>query len=165
MRYVIEHEGGARGLYDVALGHYIPYTPAGGGLTYTCHMGSHKMKVTDCALYTVTWRFGVIFLISLLVGSPRQIMVTHPCDKTLNTWQHTQIWGLPSAVLISKQLWVYTPYCACCHVLTITCDPYVVQVAAQAHFCYLRLCTLGHKQQYFLNISCSTPKTSQWSFM
>ena len=58
------------------------------------------MKVADSTLY-VTCASGVIFLISLLVGSPRQIMVTHQCDKTLNTWQRKQIWGIPSAVLIA----------------------------------------------------------------
>ena len=77
---------------------------------YICHMGSHKMKVADSALY-VKCASGVIFLISPYflcdishitpLGSPRQIMVTHQCDKTLNTWQHTQIWGIPSAVLIA----------------------------------------------------------------
>ena len=54
--------------------------------TTYCHMGSHKMKVTDSALYTVTRASGVIFLIyptscvifliSLLVGSPIQIMLS-----------------------------------------------------------------------------------------
>ena len=61
------------------------------------------MKVADSALYTVTRASGVIFLISLLVGSPRPIMVAHPCDKTLNTWQRAQIWGIPSAVLIALE--------------------------------------------------------------
>ena len=58
-------------------------------------------------------------------------MVTHPCDKILNTWLRCcmQIWGIPSAVSIafsgyapwalSKQLRVYTPYHACCHVLLL----------------------------------------------
>ena len=74
-------------------------TDSVGSVISVCHMGSHKMKVADSALYTVTRASCVIFLISLLVGSPRQIMVTHPCDKTLNTWQRAQIWGIPHIAL------------------------------------------------------------------
>ena len=67
-------------------------------LIVTCHMGNYKMKVTDSALCTVTRASGVIFLISLLVGSPKYGHL--PCDKTLKTWQRAQIQGIPSAVLI-----------------------------------------------------------------
>ena len=80
-----------------------------------CHMGSHEVKVADSALYTVTRASGVIFLISPYFlcdishitprGSPRQIIVTHPCDKTLNTWQRAQIWGIPSAVWIASGIY------------------------------------------------------------
>ena len=68
------------------------------------------MKVADSALYTVTCASGVIFLISLLVGSPRQIMVTHPCDKTVSTWQRAQIWGIPEYPN-TAQYGVYTRSC------------------------------------------------------
>ena len=95
-----------------------------------CHMGSHKLKVADSTLYTVTRASasGVILLISpyflcdishitprglsLLAGSPRQIMVTHPCEKTLNTWQHVQIWGIPSATPLEVDSFGYIPHIA-----------------------------------------------------
>ena len=87
------------------------------------------MKVADSALYTVTRASRVIFLISLLVGSPRQNMVTHPCDKTLNTWQRADMGhtlssfdsalGLRPSSAIKIASGIY-PYRACCHVLPVT---------------------------------------------
>ena len=82
-----------------------------------CHMGSHKMKVADSALYTVTRTSGMIFLIispyflcDISHITPRgqsQKNYGHSLHVTkhLDTWQRAQVhvWGIPSAVLIALQ--------------------------------------------------------------
>ena len=83
------------------------------------------MKVADSALYTVTRASGgggggyfsyyptscVIFLISPLVGSPRQVMVTHHVTKHLTHGTPCRYGapGIPSVVLIASGIYYYIP--------------------------------------------------------